>query len=134
MRQHGESAAGGGLDAGGPSCRTRGARYSFLPAYPRYAIARRQMSCGSGMMSYELKSGYDSAVRMMNRLKRIARAVSVGDVESLIMHPVGLARARQRGRTGAKAVTSATMDLMRLSAGLEDAYDLIDDLKQALEF
>jgi methionine-gamma-lyase len=109
-------------------------RYPFLLAYPRYAIARRQMSDGGGMMSFELKSGYHGAVRMMDRLKLIARAVSLGDVESLIMHPGGLARARQKGQTGAEVATGVTMDVMRLSVGLEDARDLIDDLKQALDF
>ena len=108
-------------------------RYPYLPTYSRYAIARRQMSGGSGMMSFELKSGYDGAVRMMDRLKLIGRAVSLGDVESLIMHPGGLAQARKR-QTSAEAASGVTMDLMRLSVGLEDARDLIDDLRQALDF
>ena len=133
MRQHGENAlAVAEMLAAHPAVRV--VRYPFLPTYPRYAIARRQMSGGSGMMSFELKSGYDGAVRMMDRLKLIARAVSLGDVELLIMHPGGLAQARQKGQTGAEAATGVTMDLMRLSVGLEDACDLIDDLKQALDF
>ncbi len=133
MRQHGENAlAVAQMLAAHPAVRV--VRYPFLPAYPRHAIARRQMSSGSGMMSFELKSGYDGAVRMMDRLKLIARAVSLGDVESLIMHPGGLARARRKGQAGAEAATGVTMDLMRLSIGLEDACDLIDDLKQALDF
>ena len=81
MRQHGENAlAVAEMLAAHPAVRI--VRYPFLPAYPRYAIARRQMSSGSGMMSFELKSGYNGAVRMMDRLKLIARAVSLGDVES----------------------------------------------------
>ena len=133
MRQHGENAlAVAEMLAAHPAVRV--VRYPFLPTYPHYAVARRQMSSGGGMMSFDLKSGYDGAVRMMDRLKLIARAVSLGDVESLIMHPGGLAQARQRGHTGAETAAGVTMDLMRLSVGLEDARDLIEDLQQALDF
>lgn len=85
------------------------------------------------MMSFELNSGYDGAIAMMNRLKLIARAVSLGDVESLIMHPGSLLQARRKVFPEAKLGTGVTMDLMRLSIGLEDAEDLIDDLEQALD-
>jgi methionine-gamma-lyase len=108
-------------------------RYPFLESSPGYAIARKQMTGGSGMMSFELHDGYDGAVRMMDRLKLIARAVSLGDVESLIMHPGGLLQARRKVYPEAKLGVGVTMDLMRLSIGLEDSEDLIEDLRQALE-
>jgi methionine-gamma-lyase len=109
-------------------------RYPYLPGSPGHEVARRQMDGGSGMMSFELKSGYDGAVRMMDGLKLIARAVSLGDVESLIMHPGGLLQARRKVFPEApQLATGVTLDLMRLSVGLEDAEDLIDDLSQALE-
>lgn len=133
MRQHGENAlAVAQMLVDHPAVRI--VRYPFLPSYPRYEIARRQMANGSGMMSFELKSGYDGAVRMMDRLQLIARAVSLGDVESLIMHPGGLVKARRKVFPDTEVGTGVTMDLMRLSIGLEDAGDLIDDLKQALDF
>jgi methionine-gamma-lyase len=133
MRQHGENAITvAEMLAAHPAVRI--VRYPFLASYPRYEIARRQMSGGGGMMSFDLKSGYDGAVRMMDRLKLIARAVSLGDVESLIMHPGGLAKSRHKEETGAGAPTGVTMALMRLSIGLEDAGDLIEDLAQALDF
>ena len=133
MRQHGENAiAVAEMLAAHPAVRI--VRYPFLGSYPRYEIARRQMSGGGGMMSFDLKSGYDGAVRMMDRLKLIARAVSLGDVESLIMHPGGLAKSRHKEEAGAGSPTGVTMALMRLSIGLEDAGDLIEDLAQALDF
>lgn len=132
MRQHGENALAVArmLDAH-PAVRI--VRYPFLESYPRRPIAARQMSNGSGMMSFELHAGYDGAMRLMDRLKLIARAVSLGDVESLIMHPGGLLTARRKVFPEAKLGTGVTMDLMRLSIGLEDAEDLIGDLKQALD-
>lgn len=132
MRQHGENALAVArrLEAH-PAVRT--VRYPFLESYPRRQIALKQMSNGSGMMSFELHAGYDGAIRLMDRLKLIARAVSLGDVESLIMHPGGLLQARRKIFPEAKLGTGVTMDLMRLSIGLEDAEDLIEDLKQALD-
>jgi methionine-gamma-lyase len=131
MRQHGENGlAVAKMLAAHPAVRV--VRYPFLPSYPGYEIARKQMANGSGMMSFELNAGYDGAITMMNRLRLIARAVSLGDVESLIMHPGGLLQARRKVFPEAKLGTGVTMDLMRLSVGLEDAEDLIDDLKQAL--
>ena len=132
MRQHGENAlAVAQMLAAHPAVRI--VRYPFLESYPRYAIAQRQMNGGSGMLSFELYSGYDGAIRMMDRLKLVTRAVSLGDVESLIMHPGRLLQARRKVFPDAQLGTGVTMDLMRLSVGLEDAEDLIDDLKQALD-
>lgn len=91
------------------------------------------MMNGSGMISFELTSGYDGAVRMMDRLRLIARAVSLGDVESLIMHPGHLIQARRKIYPETEIGTSITMGLMRLSIGLEDAEDLMHDLRQALD-
>ena len=71
-------------------------RYPYLPGTPHYDIARRQMTNGSAMMSFELRSGYDGAMRMLDRLQLIARAVSLGDVDSLIMHPGSRLVARRK--------------------------------------
>jgi len=107
-------------------------RYPFLPSNPTYSVARRQMANGSAIMSFALKSGFEGARRMMDRLRLIARGVSLGDAESLIMHPGSLTRARQRTRPAARLATGVSEDLIRLSVGLEDVEDLMDDLHQAL--
>jgi methionine-gamma-lyase len=107
-------------------------RYPFLPSDPGYETARRQMANGSAMLSFALKSGFEGARRMLDRLQLIARAVSLGDAESLIMHPGSLTRARRRTKPEARLATGVAEDLIRLSVGLEDAADLIDDLTQAL--
>jgi methionine-gamma-lyase len=91
------------------------------------------MASGSAMMSFALKSGFEGARRMMDRLQLIARAVSLGDTESLIMHPGSLTRARQHTRPAARLATGVSEDLIRLSVGLEDVEDLMDDLQQALD-
>lgn len=107
-------------------------RYPFLAGSPGYEAARRQMTSGSAMLSLELKSGFDGAIRFMDRLELIQRAVSLGDVDTLIMHPGSLLMARRKVYPEARLADGVGMDLMRLSVGLEDVEDLIEDLREAL--
>lgn len=132
MRQHGESALkiAEMLEAH-PAVRV--VRYGFLNSSPDAALAKRQMVHGSGMMSFELHSGMDGAVAMIDRLKLISRAISLGDSESLITHPGSLLKARQKLYPAETPRAGVNMDLIRLSVGLEDPEDLIADLKQALD-
>ncbi|RNJ42503.1 methionine gamma-lyase [Mesorhizobium erdmanii] len=107
--------------------------YPFLDSHPDQAIARKQMSKGSGMLAFGLHAGFEGARRMMDRLNLITRAVSLGDADSLIYHPASLTRARKSIRKDAHLAEGVGEDLMRLSVGLEDADDLIADLRQALD-
>ena len=104
--------------------------YPGLPDFPGHAVAQAQMKGYGGMLTIEVKGGYDDAVRVVDKLQLFAIAPSLGGVESLVTMPVttthhGLA-AEERARRG----ISDTM--IRLSVGLEDAADLIADLEQAL--
>lgn len=107
--------------------------YPFLESHPGHRIARKQMSKGSGMMSFGLHSGFDGARQMMDRLTWITKAVSLGDADSLICHPASLNRARQKIRADAHLTDGVGEDLIRLSVGLEDPEDLMADLQQGLE-
>lgn len=107
--------------------------YPFLESHPGYAIARRQMSNGSGMLAFGLHAGFEGARGMMDRLSLITRAVSLGDADSLICHPASLTRARQPVREDAHMIEGVGDDLVRLSVGLEAPDDIMSDLRQALE-
>jgi cystathionine gamma-synthase len=97
--------------------------YPGLAGHPGHAIAGRQMSGGfGGMMSIRVAGGEAAAIGAAARVQIWKRATSLGGVESLIEH-----RASIEG-----AGTPAPPDLLRLSVGIEDAADLIDDLDQAL--
>jgi len=85
------------------------------------------------MLAFGLHSGFEGARGMMNRLRLIARAVSLGDAETLICHPASLMRARDAVREDERHFEGGLGGLIRLSAGLEEPEDLIGDLKQALE-
>jgi methionine-gamma-lyase len=106
--------------------------YPFLPLSPQNELAKRQMSAGSGIVSFELKSGFEGARNFINRLQVISCALSLGDAESLITHPAGLVEARKKVAPETLMAKGVSMGMLRLSVGLEDVQDLIEDLQQAL--
>ena len=106
--------------------------YPGLPGHPGHEVARKQMSAFGAMISFEAKGGYESGKRVMDRVKLFARAASLGDTRSLIVHPASTShRAVPPEQRRAIGITDG---LVRLSVGVEAAADLIADLGQALQF
>ena len=104
--------------------------YPGLPSHPQHALAQEQMTGFSGMLSIEL-SGAEAARRMVERTRIFALAESLGGVESLISIPSLMTHASvPPERRAAMGITDA---LVRLSVGIEDPDDLIDDLEWALQ-
>ncbi|MEY2639923.1 MAG: hypothetical protein RIR90_1405 [Bacteroidota bacterium] len=99
--------------------------------HPNHAIAKKQMRGYGGMMSFELKDdSVDNAKRVLSSTKVFALAESLGGVESLINHPASMTHASIPREERIKNGLSDS--LIRLSVGIEDADDLIDDLNQAI--
>lgn len=104
--------------------------YPGLPSHPQHDLARQQMSGFGGMVSLEVEGGYEGARRFLGRLRVFALAESLGGVESLACHPATMTHgAIPEGERLARGITPG---LVRLSVGIEDAEDLIDDLRRAL--
>jgi cystathionine beta-lyase/cystathionine gamma-synthase len=104
--------------------------YPGLPSHPDHAIAKAQMSGFGGMVCFDLDGDYARAAAVYDRLKIIKRAASLGGVESLISMPV---LTSQWGHTDEQLRDAGvTRGMLRLSVGLEDAADLIEDLNSAL--
>jgi cystathionine beta-lyase/cystathionine gamma-synthase len=101
-----------------------------LPSHPDHELARRMLDGGGAMVSFEVAGGLGGARRCYDRLRLVARAASLGDVTSLMTHPATFSHPRlsdlERRRFG------ITDSLLRLSVGIEDAADIVDDLRQAL--
>lgn len=104
--------------------------YPGLPSHPDHAVARSQMRGFGGMVCLELAGGYERAARFFDRLTVIARAASLGGVESLCSLPVLTSHFGVSPEALAEAGVSEGM--ARLSVGLEDPADLIADLDRAL--
>jgi cystathionine beta-lyase/cystathionine gamma-synthase len=104
--------------------------YPGLPSHPQHGLAKQQMRGFGGLISFQLGS-LERARTVLNSVRLIALAESLGGVETLISHPVTMTHASvpadQRRQLG------ITDDLVRLSVGIEDIDDLKDDLSQALD-
>ncbi len=104
--------------------------YPGLVSHPGHELARRQMKSFGAMMSFEAKGGYEAGKRVMDRVKIFARAASLGDTRSLIVHSASTShRAVPPEQRQAIGITDG---LVRLSIGIEAVEDLIADLGQAL--
>lgn len=104
--------------------------YAGLPSHPDYAIAKKQMRNGGGMLSFELKEGLNAGIKFMDRLQMCLRTVSLGTVDTLLSHPASMTHysvpKEQREKYG------ITDGLIRMNVGIENVQDIIADLSQAL--
>ncbi|MBI4703093.1 MAG: PLP-dependent transferase [Deltaproteobacteria bacterium] len=105
--------------------------YPGLESHPGHAVARRQMSAYSGMITFELVGGLEAGRKLMNSVRLCSLAESLGAVETMITHPATMTHvdvpAAERQARG------LTDSLVRLSVGIEDPEDIVADLRQALE-
>jgi cystathionine beta-lyase/cystathionine gamma-synthase len=104
--------------------------YPGLPSHPQHAVARRQMRTFGAVLAFEMRGGLDAARRAFDLLEMVARAPSLGGVESMILHP---ATSSHRTLTPEeRSALGITDGLLRLSVGIEGVEDLWRDLEQAM--
>lgn len=101
--------------------------YPGLPEHPGHEVAAKQMKSFGGMVSFRVEGGEEAAVEVCNRAKIFTLGESLGGVESLIEHPGRMTHASVAG-----SALEVPGDLVRLSVGIENAEDLVEDLQQAL--
>ncbi len=102
--------------------------YPFHPSHPQYSIAKQQMKNGGGMISFIMKGGREAAIKVAESTKIFTLAESLGGVESLIEVPAAMTHLSVAG-----SQLDVDAALVRLSVGIENKDDLIEDIKQALE-
>lgn len=106
--------------------------YIGLPNHADHELAKQQMNGFGGMLSFEMKEGFEAALKLMNNIKFLTLTASLGTADSLIQHPASMTHVRvpkeQRLKFG------ITDGLIRLSVGIESVEDIIADLEQALEY
>ncbi len=105
--------------------------YPGLNSHPHHAIAEKQMNAYGGMMSFELLGGLHAAQAVMNRLQFCSLAPTLGDVDTLVLHPASSSHLNVDPATRRQAGISD--GLIRVSVGIEDPQDILEDILQAIE-
>jgi O-acetylhomoserine (thiol)-lyase len=102
-----------------------------LPAHPDHALAQRLLPLGAGsIISFGIKGGRAAGRRFVDSLELVSHLANVGDAKTLVIHPASTTH--QQVDAAALAAAGVGEDMVRLSVGLEDPQDIIDDLAQAL--
>jgi O-succinylhomoserine sulfhydrylase len=106
-------------------------KYPMLESHPQYAIAKKQMTGGGGIVCFELKGGLQSGTRFLDALKMLTLTANLGDSRSIASHPSSTTHAKLTDDERAKV--GITPGLIRISVGLENVQDILEDILQALE-
>ncbi len=104
--------------------------YPGLETHPDHLIAKKQMRAFGGMMSFELKGGMDAALQSMNRMQLCSLTPTLGDVDTMVLHPASSSHIKIDPEIRKKV--GITDGLIRISVGIEDPQDIIDDVLQAI--
>ncbi len=105
--------------------------YPFLPSHPHHAIAQKQMKAGGGIITITLKGGYDAAKQFLDKLQMIKISPNLGDARSIVTHPASSTHCKLS--EAERLNVGITPGLIRVSIGLENKEDILNDLLQALK-
>jgi O-succinylhomoserine sulfhydrylase len=106
-------------------------KYPFLPSHPQYAIAKKQMSNGGGIVTFELKGGIAAGRRFLNGLSMLSMTNNLGDSRSIASHPASTTHSKLSEEE--RQAVGITPGLIRISVGLEHPDDILQDILSALE-
>ncbi len=105
-------------------------RYPMLPSHPQFALAKKQMRLGGGIVSFELKGGLSQGQRFLDSLQMISHTPNLGDTRTIAIHPASTTHSKLTDEE--RAAVGITPGLIRVSAGLESIQDIMDDIDRAI--
>jgi len=106
-------------------------KYPFLDTHPQYVIAKKQMSNGGGIVTFELKGAIESGRKFLNALQMISMTNNLGDSRTIASHPASTTHSKLTEQE--RQAVGITPGLIRISAGLENVDDILADIFQALD-
>lgn len=105
-------------------------KYPFLESHPQYEIAKKQMSGGGGLVTFEIKGGIEEGRKFLNQLQMLSLTANLGDSRSIATHPASTTHSKLSEED--RLAVGITPGLIRISAGLEHIDDIWGDIEQAL--
>ncbi|MBN8695238.1 MAG: aminotransferase class I/II-fold pyridoxal phosphate-dependent enzyme [Bacteroidetes bacterium] len=106
-------------------------RYPFLLSHPQFEIAKKQMSMGGGIVTFEIKGGIDRGRKFLDALQMCSLTANLGDTRTIATHPASTTHAKLTEEE--RLSVGITPGLVRISVGLENIIDIIADIEQAIE-
>jgi O-succinylhomoserine sulfhydrylase len=106
-------------------------RYPFLPSHPQYELAKRQMKQGGGVVTFTVKGGFERAKRFMDGLSMILLTSNLGDSRTIATHPASTTHSKLKDEE--RAQIGIYPGSIRISVGLEDLEDILEDITSALD-
>jgi O-succinylhomoserine sulfhydrylase len=106
-------------------------KYPFLSNHPQKDLARKQMKMGGGIVTFEVKGGYNRAVRFLDSLEMFTITANLGDSRTIATHPASTTHSKLS--EAERIAVGITPGLIRISCGLEHIDDIISDIEQALQ-
>jgi len=106
-------------------------KYPFLKSHPQYEVAKKQMSQGGSIVAFEVKGGVEAGRKFLDAIKMCSLSANLGDTRSIVTHPASTTHSKLAETD--RLEVSITDGLVRVSVGLENVHDIINDLNQALE-
>ena len=106
-------------------------KYPFLQSHPQYAIAKKQMKNGGGLVCFELKGGLETGKKFLNSLQMLSMTANLGDTRSIVSHPASTTHAKLTETE--RQEVNISPGLIRISVGLEHVDDILADVSQALD-
>jgi O-succinylhomoserine sulfhydrylase len=106
-------------------------KYPFLKSHPQYETARKQMRLGGNIIAFEINGGIEAGRNFLNKIKMCSLSANLGDTRSIVTHPASTTHSSLDEED--RLEVGITDGLVRISIGLENVKDILNDLKQALE-
>jgi len=106
-------------------------KYPFLPSFPKYELAKKQMKAGGGIVSFVVNGGVERGRRFLDSVKMSSLTANLGDTRTIVSHPASTTHAKLSEEE--RIATGILPGLIRVSVGLEHIDDIIMDIGQALK-
>jgi O-succinylhomoserine sulfhydrylase len=105
-------------------------KYPFLASHPQHVLAKKQMRLGGGVVSFEINGGIDRGRNFLNALRMLSHSANLGDARSIATHPASTTHSKLTDSE--RTAVGITPGLIRISVGLENIQDIINDIDQAI--